>query len=376
MIQAVDDSATGPGAVSCPSTGFCAAVDGDGKVLTSTDPLGGHTWTATTVDPGESLVSVSCPSASLCVAVDDAGNAVTSTDPAAGPSAWTTSRIDNDVTTTGAHATLDDVSCPSVSLCVAVDNAGNVVSTANPTGGPSAWSASAVSGATGLAAISCPSKSLCIATGGSTMVVSTSPAAGVQAWAQSPFRYALQRISCTGVSLCVAADQNGDVLTSNDPAGGGPTWKATHVELYGIQAATCSPSSWCFALDGVGNFLLGRQPSLSELLAQPLQSLASPSRAARRIKPLLAHGGYSLKFAAPVPGHLVITWHLRGRHGLVAVARISFTDTRSQTLKVELTRTGTRLLRLDKPLAVAARATFAPASGHAVAVSETFALIP
>jgi hypothetical protein len=34
---------------------------------------------------------------------------------------------------------LSDVSCPSVSLCVALDQAGNVIASSKPTGGAGAW---------------------------------------------------------------------------------------------------------------------------------------------------------------------------------------------------------------------------------------------
>jgi hypothetical protein len=85
-------------AVSCPSSGLCVAVGDDGEVLTSTNPTGGtNAWTSAVADPpfGEhygktqpSLTAVSCPSANLCVAGDDAGNVLFSTEPSGGTSAW------------------------------------------------------------------------------------------------------------------------------------------------------------------------------------------------------------------------------------------------------------------------------------------------
>src|SRR3954452_22435733 len=79
------------------------------------------TWGApVAIDPGRQLVALSCPSASLCVAVDASGNALTSTDPTAGASAWR-------LTPTGSGDRLVNISCPSPSLCVAIDGGGNAL---------------------------------------------------------------------------------------------------------------------------------------------------------------------------------------------------------------------------------------------------------
>jgi hypothetical protein len=53
-------------------------VDSNGDVATSTDPLGGSTsWTVTSVDAAGGVNDVSCPTVSLCVAVDGIGDVVT-----------------------------------------------------------------------------------------------------------------------------------------------------------------------------------------------------------------------------------------------------------------------------------------------------------
>jgi hypothetical protein len=46
------------------------------------------------LDPRTYLNAISCPSASLCVAGDQAGNVFTSTSPAGGASAWTSAAVD------------------------------------------------------------------------------------------------------------------------------------------------------------------------------------------------------------------------------------------------------------------------------------------
>jgi hypothetical protein len=64
-------------AIDCRSKSLCVATGADG-VSVSTRPLGGSSsWQTTTVDSsGGELEDVSCPSTGLCVAVDNHGFAV------------------------------------------------------------------------------------------------------------------------------------------------------------------------------------------------------------------------------------------------------------------------------------------------------------
>ena len=146
--------------VSCPSTSLCVAVDRAGNVVTSTRPTGrASAWTIAHVDPTSSsgcvmgschgLTDVSCASAVWCVAVDDQGNAITSSNPTGGRSAWRSVNIDSrnaGCGYTGLCYGLTGVSCPSGSLCVAVDAVGNVLTSTHPGGGASAWRTANVDG--------------------------------------------------------------------------------------------------------------------------------------------------------------------------------------------------------------------------------------
>jgi hypothetical protein len=91
-------------------------------VFSSSDPTGDPTaWHAS--DAPLALLGaagLSCPSVSLCVAGEVFGGVVTSSDPTAGEQAWTPVQVD------GSNA-VNAVSCPSVSFCAAVDYAGNVI---------------------------------------------------------------------------------------------------------------------------------------------------------------------------------------------------------------------------------------------------------
>jgi hypothetical protein len=61
----------------CPSARLCVPLLNDGGVFVSTNPTGGPAaWSRTHVDGPNQLSAVSCPSASLCAAVDQAGNVV------------------------------------------------------------------------------------------------------------------------------------------------------------------------------------------------------------------------------------------------------------------------------------------------------------
>ena len=91
------------------------------------------------------LTGLSCPSVSLCVAIDARGDVVTSSQPAQRPEAWTLAHVDPQSNATGYLLDrLDSVSCPTSSLCVAVDTNGNAITSTDPTGGASAWTVAQV----------------------------------------------------------------------------------------------------------------------------------------------------------------------------------------------------------------------------------------
>ncbi len=128
-------------------------------------------------DPPD-LLGVSCPTATLCVAYDASGDVVTSTDPTGGPSAWSAANVDGSIPLSG-------VSCPTTSLCVAVDGLGNVLTSTDPTGGASSWTTTHLGGG-GFSDVDCPTSSLCVATSGSggndELVTSTDPTGGASTW--------------------------------------------------------------------------------------------------------------------------------------------------------------------------------------------------
>ncbi len=132
------------------------AVDSSGTLLSSVNPTGGAAaWAGAAVDPTAAFDAVSCASASLCVAVDDAGNVLVSTSPGSTPSTavWPSAALDS-------SAGLDSVSCASTGFCAIGDDAGSVLTSANPAGGAAAWATAVRPDGTALVAISCPDRRL------------------------------------------------------------------------------------------------------------------------------------------------------------------------------------------------------------------------
>jgi hypothetical protein len=287
--------------VSCPTETLCVAVDTDGNVATSTDPAGGAgAWSLTSVT-GSPLSGVSCASESLCAAVDRSGAALTSTNPTGGANAWQREQVEPPPAPGGCgHISCETpsaVACPTVSLCVLIDNRGQALSSTDPTGGASTWnpvggivtSFSPVSlscgsaswcAAVGLHGVpvwttndlttrrydnwggevgapssrpvgaSCPSVSFCAELDGfGYLASSTDPGAGSAAW--SVTRISSQDspsgLSCPSPKLCVATTytQNGDLLISNDPRFPG-SWNVTSLGI-GVSSVSCPTTSFCVA---------------------------------------------------------------------------------------------------------------------------------
>jgi len=214
--------------------------------------------------PLQSLSAISCPTASLCVAVDQSGNVAVSTEPTGGRSAWQLANID------GAGGALAGVSCPSAGLCIATDFGGRVLTSTDPTGGLSAWNAAAVT-TNGLNAVSCPSISLCVAVDrDGDVFASQDPTVGAASWtlAASEPGDDLTGVSCPSLSLCVAVDNAGDAVVSTNPSSGAAAWSAAKVDLSPYRPAlsdvACPNESLCVAsvqdYQG-GDVLVSTQPT-------------------------------------------------------------------------------------------------------------------
>ena len=274
--------------ISCPSVALCIAVDAAGQVVTSTNPVGGAgAWAVARVDGTNAVSSVSCPSVALCVAVDSAGNAVVSTDPAGGPSAWTVNHVDTNLYYECAHygtppcqPKLVGVSCPSVSLCVAADDAGFAISSTAPTtAGP--WTGRGGPPGGDYVGVSCASESLCAGTCplgvdlggtggcsgsphasyGSTSVVTWNPSTAFQRYVTiSP--HTPGEVWCRSGPLCFAADASGSLLGSTDPASGASAWALVRSGPSMVTGVSCPSLSLCVAVDHAGYAIVGGPPRI------------------------------------------------------------------------------------------------------------------
>jgi hypothetical protein len=214
------------------------------------DSSGFTAWRKTTRPISQPLTAMSCPSVSLCVAGDQAGNILGSINPPGGPTAWSSTAVVSNESFFG-------VSCASVSLCVAVGGNDVLIAT-DLAGGAIAWTKTTPDQGSYFYAVSCPSVSLCVVGGGGasihggpTILTSTDPTGGASSW--SGVRVAsgdgiVNAVSCPSVSLCVATTNTGVVLSSTNPTGGASAWTKTTIDQgASLIAVSCPSVSLCVA---------------------------------------------------------------------------------------------------------------------------------
>ncbi len=204
-------------------------------------------------DAGGAPTAVSCPSESLCVAVDGEGRALSTFSPTAFPQPWGGIEVD------AGGRPLTAVSCAPGGLCVAVDAHGQAFANVAP-GSPS-WSAASIDSGKGLTGVSCPTSSLCVAVDESgNVLTSGSPASGAWSTAGVDAGHRLKAVSCATPSMCVAVDDAGRVLSSSNPAGGEAAWHGQRIDPGELLAVSCSTAGACVASDAAGNVVASANP--------------------------------------------------------------------------------------------------------------------
>ncbi len=214
-------------------------------------------WSTTAAfDAGGTPSAVSCPSESLCIAVDGAGDALRTLDPTVPAPSWSANAIDP------GGRPLNAVSCSADGPCVAVDAHGDAL--VNPQPGSSAWSSASIDGAVALTGVSCPTASLCVAVDeAGNALTSASPGSGGWPAESIDPEHHLRAVSCSSQSLCVAVDNAGDVLSSVDPTGGAAAWHMQRVDFGELLAVSCSAAGPCVAVDASGDALSSADPGAS-----------------------------------------------------------------------------------------------------------------
>ncbi len=184
--------------VSCPSTGFCVAVDnGQNGTANEGDAYtwDGTSWSApspidTQNGGGSQLNGVSCTSTSFCVAVGNAGEVLSYNG-----TTWSSPQVVDD------QSPLSEISCASTTLCVATINAANsdpqlggvVVDQGGTWASPQMIDIASNAGERDFASVTCPSTTFCVAgdhfgdlyylgTPGSTTTTTAAPASGPGYW--------------------------------------------------------------------------------------------------------------------------------------------------------------------------------------------------
>lgn len=136
------------------------------------------------------------------------------------------------------------------------------------------WSVTRMDNVGGLTSISCPSPSLCVATDDSLHLISSRKPLGLaSAWHRfkgrgwpgndgnpndyfgQPFGY--NGIACVSTRLCVAVDNDGDIVASKHPAGGRSAWHGALVDCGeclmansgDLTAVSCTPTAVCVGAD-------------------------------------------------------------------------------------------------------------------------------
>ena len=407
-------------AISCPSATLCVAVDTRGVVLVSTDPGSAVSWRRVSVDSPNSFVGVSCGSPSLCVAVDDLGRAVVSTNPTSGSESWKTVQLAN-------RAQAEGIACPSSSLCVALSD-GEVLTSRHPATDPGPWAAAALDSQAPLTAVSCASETLCAAvdTGGNVLT-STDPTGGPSAWQpppRPPYYVREVGVSCPSNSLCVTVNSDGYILNwnpassalphyahvnfaavpsgvwcdsarlcfafdsarrlfaTNDPTGPASAWSLVYSDVtgtpLGITGVACPSAASCVAVDHAGNLLVGGPPPTRAQIASALRGALTPSGRAAIAAHILRSDGYTYRVRPPIAGKLVISWYgvAGGNRNsrMVLLGRTTPTATTSgiTRARVVLSERGRRILAIHNRMRVVAVARFTMPGAEGITVRRAF----
>jgi hypothetical protein len=113
-------ASTPPFWLTCPAASLCIGVDTQGNLSASTKPAaGGATWHTIGSVGQQGTTGISCPTADRCIIVNGT-EAIRSDDPVTEVGGWVATHLGDDLA-------LSDVSCASVTLCVAVDLGGHAV---------------------------------------------------------------------------------------------------------------------------------------------------------------------------------------------------------------------------------------------------------
>ena len=313
------------------------------------------TWAAPVLSDtsaSAALTAVSCQSLLLCVAVDHAGNVLSTTE--ATTMAWSVpASIDATHPPTA-------ISCPATTLCFAVDNHGNLLSSIAPTS--SAWTSAPIDTTIQLNGISCPSTTLCVAVDNTGHVLTSATPGNPASWTTPPISIDplhphITAVSCPTASLCAAVDDAGNVLLSTTPTTS--AWPSTQLTTStgGLTAVSCTATGLCVAVSAAGSVYATANATAAAVTwsATPIDTAGAPLQAVSctdvGLCVLVDHSGNALESDNPAAGPPTWTTTLIDQgHGLTGVSCLSagfcvavddFGDTIAATLPAPAVTTGT-----------------------------------
>ncbi|MGZ6664627.1 MAG: hypothetical protein ACXVH3_07660 [Solirubrobacteraceae bacterium] len=282
---------------------------------------------------------------------------------------------------------------------MAVDSAdnslGDAVTSSDPTDGAAAWKAVPIDRQAGLTGVSCASVSLCVAADFDGQVLaSAQPTQSAADWVtQVQSGGEIAAVSCGSVSLCVETAGTccnvsrppltaGIVATSADPLGGASAWTKSEIApsaTGGLGAVSCAPTRMWVTVGSDGIAVVGVLPTRGQIRTV-LRKQITPPRQRRRVAALLKRGGEPLAAKAIGAGRLQISW-LADRPGartrakiVVATARAMFYRTGTITVHLKVTRAGKKLLEHSVHVDVTAKEIFRPTGRAPIVVVKRFVL--
>ena len=203
-----------------------------------------------------SLYGVSCPSSTLCMAVDENGSALR----------WQNGKW-SAPQSVGVGGTLTSVSCPTSTFCTAISAQGTAV-----TYDGRSWSSPVSVGPSATYEVSCPTVTFCAAVGANRIPGDPNTVGIFNGHSWSTFQTSssgaesdrLMDISCATSRFCVAVDLDGQVLTFD-----GTNWSANPgAVIKGLTSVSCPSVSFCLAVTTSGNYVTfdGRSWSTSAVI--------------------------------------------------------------------------------------------------------------
>ncbi len=229
--------------LSCTSATFCVAVTAQGTAMT----FNGTSWSAqASIDPsGSPLTDISCSTSSFCIATDFGGNVFTDTN-----GVWSSALGSVQGTS---------VSCaPSASFCM------TALGTTSYLFENGSWSPPIPIGSTSgssINSLSCPTSSFCVAVTNTGEAVTTNyvPSAGWVA-PSTVTNNSLTSVSCTSPAFCVAIDNVGEAFAFT-----GTQWTSpASVGSFSPAAGVACSAAWsCLIASGHLHYLYQASTALS-----------------------------------------------------------------------------------------------------------------